>query len=305
MPRPGVRERRRDPAGGPRRPRPVRGGLQALPGGVLEGPHALPGVGEGAEELRVGPDPAPAERPEALLLPAHGPREGLGGAGVVLGLLAHDLDGVVGPVLDELGAATLELQQPHAGGEELLGGPGVVLLELHELPAALGEPHAPALGGGEVLRPGPGGGAVGLCHLIGRAGGLVYVLGGGFHRVPPWLFVSACYYVLTTHMCGVKPRGIRSFLLPLFTRVRGRIVLGTSCWAAPGEYDVLATWATRAEGPPCRQKRTRPWSSGACARQPSAAGADGSRSSRRRWPPASPGSWPSSSWGWSGPRSPR
>jgi hypothetical protein len=28
-------------------------------------------------------------------------------------------------------------------------------------------------------------------------------------------------------------------------------------WAAPGEYDVLVTWATRGEGPSCRQKRTR------------------------------------------------
>jgi hypothetical protein len=28
----------------------------------------------------------------------------------VLGLLAHDLDGVVGPVLDELGVAPLELE---------------------------------------------------------------------------------------------------------------------------------------------------------------------------------------------------
>src|SRR3990170_2025629 len=67
-------------------PRYLLGGLEALPGGLLEGPRGLPGVGEGREELRVGPDPAPGERPEALLLPACGTREGLGGAGVVLGL---------------------------------------------------------------------------------------------------------------------------------------------------------------------------------------------------------------------------
>jgi hypothetical protein len=46
----------------------------------------------------------------------------------VLGLLAHDLDGVPRPDLDELGVLLLELQEPDALGEELLGGPRVVLL---------------------------------------------------------------------------------------------------------------------------------------------------------------------------------
>ena len=38
------------------------------------------------------------------------------------------------------------------------------------------------------------------------------------------MVVRACYYVLTTHMFGVKPRGIRPFLLPLFIGVRGETV---------------------------------------------------------------------------------
>src|SRR5215208_5925754 len=70
------------------------GGLEALLGGPLEGPHALPSVGEGREEVRVGTDPTLGKRPEAFLLPAYGTREGLGGTGVVLGLLTHDLDGL-------------------------------------------------------------------------------------------------------------------------------------------------------------------------------------------------------------------
>ncbi len=162
------------------------GGLEALPGGILEGHHALPSVGEGGEEVPVGPNPTPAKRPEALLLPAYGTREGLGGARVVLGLLAHDLDGVPRPGLDELGVAPLELQEPDAVGEELLGRPGVVLLHPHELQPAFGESHAPALGAREVLGQGLEGVALGLGHLVGRAGRLVDVLRGGFHRVPPW-----------------------------------------------------------------------------------------------------------------------
>jgi hypothetical protein len=79
----------------------------------------------------------------------------------------------------------LELQQPDAVGEELLGGPRVVLLELHELETAFGEAHAPALGASEVLGQSLEGVALGLGHLAGGAGGLVDVLGGGFHRVPP------------------------------------------------------------------------------------------------------------------------
>jgi hypothetical protein len=86
---------------------------------------------------------------------------------------------------DELGVPLLELQQPDAAGEELLGGPRVVLLDLHELQPAFGQAHAPALGCGEVLGQGLEGVALGLGHLAGGAGGLVDVLGGGFHRVPP------------------------------------------------------------------------------------------------------------------------
>src|SRR5918998_5778278 len=119
--------------------RDLLGGLEALLGGLLEGPHALPSVGEGREEVRVGPDPTLGERPQALLLPAYGTREGLGRARVVLGLLAQHLYGVSRPVLDELGVLLLELQEPDAVGEELLGGPCVLLLELHELQPAFGE----------------------------------------------------------------------------------------------------------------------------------------------------------------------
>ena len=41
-----------------------------------------------------------------------------------------------------------------------------------------------------------------------------------------------------------------------FCELRTNEVLGTSLGCA-GEYDVLVTWATRGEGPSCRQKRTR------------------------------------------------
>ena len=51
-----------------------------------------------------------------------------------------------------------------------------------------------------------------------------------------------------------------SLLEARFWELRPYGVLGSWFWAAPGKYDVLATWATRAEGPSCRQKRTRPWS---------------------------------------------
>ena len=43
----------------------------------------------------------------------------------------------------------------------------------------------------------------------------------------------------------------------VFSKVRRHGVLGSSLGCA-GEYDVLVTWATRGEGPSCRQKRTRP-----------------------------------------------
>ena len=115
----------------------------------------------------------------------------------------------------------LELQEPDAVGEELLGRPCVVLLELHELETAFGEPHAPALGGGEVLGYGLEGVALGLCHLSGRAGRLVDVVGGGFHCVPPWS-INVCYYILTTHISDVNLAALGPSLLPLFTGVRGR-----------------------------------------------------------------------------------
>src|SRR3712207_6869421 len=49
------------------------------------------------------------------------------GAHVVLGLLAHGLDGVARPAPQELGVALLELRQPHAVGEPLLRRPDVAL----------------------------------------------------------------------------------------------------------------------------------------------------------------------------------
>src|SRR5215213_10058236 len=132
--------------GGPK-PLPcyLLGGLEPLLGGPLEGPHALLGVGEGREEVAVGPDPTLGKSPHALLLPAHAPREGLCSTRVVLGLLAHNLYGVTYPALHELGVALLELKEPHAVCEELLGRPGVVLLEPHELQPAFGDPYAAAL----------------------------------------------------------------------------------------------------------------------------------------------------------------
>src|SRR5829696_662414 len=154
------------------------GGLKPLLGGPLEGPHALLCVGEGAEEVPVGPDPTLAERPKALLLSAHGPREGLCGAHVVLALLAHNLDGLTHPALHELGVALLELQEPYAVGEELLSRPGVVLLQLHELEPAFGDPDAAALSSREVLGEGLVSIALGLCHLAGGARRLVDVCGG-------------------------------------------------------------------------------------------------------------------------------
>src|ERR671921_2145529 len=141
------------------------GCLEPLLGGPLEGPHALLCVGEGAEEVPVGPDPTLAERPKALLLPAHGPGEGLCSAHVVLGLLAHNLDGLTHPALHELGVALLELQEPHAIGEELLGRPGIILLEPHELESAFSDPDGAALRRSEVLGYGLVGVALGLCHL--------------------------------------------------------------------------------------------------------------------------------------------
>src|SRR5215212_7581701 len=170
--------------GGPK-PLPcyLLGDLEPLLGGPLEGPHALLHVGEGAEEVAVGTDPTLGKSPHALLLAAHTPREGLGGTRVLLGLLAHDLDGLAHPLLYELGVLLLELQEPYAVGEELLGGLGVLLLEPHELEPAFGKPNGAALGRGEVLGYGFEGVALGLGHLLGGAGRLVDVPSGGGHCV--------------------------------------------------------------------------------------------------------------------------
>src|SRR5215212_11705188 len=97
--------------GGPK-PLPcyLLGDLKPLLGGPLEGPHALLSVDEGAEEVAVGTDPTLGKRPHVLLLPARGPREVLGGARVLLGLLAHYLEGFAHPALHELGVLLLELE---------------------------------------------------------------------------------------------------------------------------------------------------------------------------------------------------
>src|SRR5215210_4331288 len=179
------------------------GCLEPLLGSTLEGPQALLGVGEGGKEVRVGPDPPPGKRPHALLLPADGTREGLGSARVLLGLLTHDLDGVTHPALHELGVALLELQELYAVGEELLVRPGVVLLHPHELESAFGEPDAAALGCREVLGKRVVGVALGLGHLVGSARRLVDVCGGSHQNTS--MIVSACYYILITHISGVKP----------------------------------------------------------------------------------------------------
>src|SRR5919112_1616817 len=132
------------------------GGLKPLLGGPLEAPHALLSVGEGAEEVPVDSNPTLTERPKALLPSACAPRDGLCGARVLLGLIAHNLEGVTYPALHELGVALLELQEPHA----------------------FGDPDAAALGCGEVLGYGLEGVALGLCHLSGGARCLVDVCGG-------------------------------------------------------------------------------------------------------------------------------
>src|SRR5215211_7450721 len=189
--------------------------LESLLGGLLEGFHALLYVGEGAEEVPVGTDPTPGKSPHALLLAARGPREGLGGASIVLGLLAHDLYGLAHPALHELGVALLELQEPHAVGEELLGRPGVVLLHLHELESAFGDPDGAALSRCEVLGHGLEGVALGLCHLVGGARRLVDVCCGGIH-LSTSMVVSNCLLLCSYHTyIRCKPRDGRPFVFAL------------------------------------------------------------------------------------------
>ncbi len=65
----------------------------------------------------------------------------------MLGLLAQSLYSLARLALHELGVALLELKEPQAVSEELLGGPGVLLLQPHELEPAFGEPEAAALSG--------------------------------------------------------------------------------------------------------------------------------------------------------------
>src|SRR5919112_4202866 len=190
------------------------GCLEPLLSGPLEGPHALLCVGEGVEEVPVGPDPTLAERPKALLLPAHGPGEGLCGAHVVLGLLAHNLDCLTHPALHELGVALLELQEPHAIGEELLGRPGIILLEPHELEPAFGDPDAAALGCGEVLGYGLEGVVLSLCHLSGGARCLVDVSGGSHCSAS---MVDSKSLLLCSYHTYVqcKPRSVSPFVFAL------------------------------------------------------------------------------------------
>src|SRR5215208_6645731 len=187
------------------------GGLKLLLGGPLEGPHSLLHVGEGREELPVGPDPTPAKSPYVLLLPADAPREGLGGVHVVLGLLAHNLNGLTHPALHELRVALLELKEPHAVGEELLGRPGIILLEPHELEPAFGDPDAAALGCGEVLGYGLEGVVLSLCHLSGGARCLVDVSGGSHCSTS---MVDSKSLLLCSYHTYVrcKPHSVRPFV---------------------------------------------------------------------------------------------
>src|SRR5215204_2125693 len=200
--------------GGPK-PLPcyLLGCLEALLGGPLEGTHALLSVGEGAEEVAVGTDPTLGKSPHALLLAAHAPREGLGGTRVLLGLLTHDLDGLAHPLLYELGVLLLELEEPYAVGEELLGGLGVLLLEPHELQPAFGKPNGAALGGGEVLGYGFEGVALGLGHLLGGARRLVDVPSSGSHFVTS--VVDSNCLLLCSYHTYVRCQILRRSALPI------------------------------------------------------------------------------------------
>ena len=73
-----------------------------------------------------------------LLLLAGVAGEGLGGAQVVLGLLAQGPGAIPQPLLREANVALLELCDLHAGGKPLLGRLGVLLLEPQELHPAQG-----------------------------------------------------------------------------------------------------------------------------------------------------------------------
>ena len=113
-------------------------------------------------------------------------------------------------LLHELGVALLELKEPHAVGEELLGRPGVILLEPHELQPAFGDPDAAALGCGEVLGKSLEGVALGLCHLSGGARRLLDVCGGS-HLVTS-MVVSKSLLLCSYHIyIQCKPRSVSPF----------------------------------------------------------------------------------------------
>src|ERR687893_245178 len=152
-------------------PGDLLGGLQPLLGGPLEGLHALLHIGQGGEKLPVGPN----------------------------------------PTLHELDVALLKLEQLHTVGEPLLGRPGVVLLQPHELEPVVGQPDAAALGGSEVLGEGLVGIALDLCHLSGDAPYLLCV--GGYHSCAS-VIVSHCHYVLITHIFNFKGRTITPPVVP-------------------------------------------------------------------------------------------
>jgi hypothetical protein len=95
----------------------------------------------------------------------------------VLGLLAHCFHGFARPALHELGVALLKLQEPQATCEELLGRPGALLLQPHELEPAFGKPEAAALGCGEVFAESFVGVALNLCDLVGVGRGLIDISG--------------------------------------------------------------------------------------------------------------------------------
>src|SRR5215212_5865021 len=185
--------------------------LQPLLGGPLGRPQALPKVCQGGEEVPVGPSPSPGELPEGLLLLAYAPRKSLSGLHIVLGLLAHSLYSLAHPALHKLGVALLELKEPHATSEPLLGRPGVLLLQPHELEPAFGKPDTPALGGREVLGESLVRIALNLSHLAGGARRLVDV-SGGLHQYTSVGSRSATLYsyhtythiaLFKTSACGV------------------------------------------------------------------------------------------------------
>src|SRR5829696_2994779 len=198
------------------------GSLQSLPGYLLEGPHAPLHLGERQEEVPVSPHPLLRESPIRILLLAYEPREGLGGAHVLLCLLAQNLRGIAHPALHELGVALLELEESHPVCKELLGRPGVLLLEPHELEPAFGDPNAAALCGGEVLDYGLEGVALGIGHLVGGARRLVDVSGGS-HCSTSIVVNSNCLLLCSYHTyVQCKPRGFMFFVLAPFTLARGR-----------------------------------------------------------------------------------